>query len=138
MQMMPKRVKYRKPHRGKAKGVATSGNKVAFGDYGLMSLELGRISAQQLEAGRVAISHFIGTEGRFFIRVFPHKAVTAKPLEVGMGGGKGEPEYYAAIVKPGTIIYEIGGVGEDFARECLNIVAHKMPVKTKMISRKYI
>jgi len=134
---MPKRVKYRKWQRGgEIKGVATRGNKVCFGEYGLMSLEHGLISATQIEAGRVTASHFMGTQGRLFIRIFPHKPMTSKPIEVGMGGGKGEPSYYVAVIKPGTIIYEIGGVQEEFARECLNMVAHKMPVRVKMISRK--
>jgi large subunit ribosomal protein L16 len=133
MKLMPKRVKYRKSQRGTLKGVATRGNRVAFGDYGLMSLENGWLSAQQIEAGRIAASHFMGHEGSFYIRVFPHKPITAKPLETRMGTGKGEPEYYAAVIKPGTILYEIGGVTEDFARQCFNLIAHKMPVKVKMV-----
>ena len=133
--LMPKRVKFRKTHRGTMKGVATRGNKVSFGDYGLMALEYGWLSAREIEAGRVAATHMMGTEGRFYIRIFPHKAVTGKPAEVRMGTGKGEPEYYAAVVKPGTILFEIAGVSEDFARECFNSLAHKLCVKTKMVKR---
>lgn len=136
MQSMPKRVKYRKSQRGKMKGVATQGNKVSFGDYGLMSLEMAWLSAKQIEAGRMTAMHFMGTEGKFYIRVFPHKPISAKPAETRMGKGKGEPEYYAAVIKPGTILYEIGGVREDFARDCFNRIAHKMPVRTKMIMRR--
>ncbi|OHB72344.1 MAG: 50S ribosomal protein L16 [Planctomycetes bacterium RBG_16_43_13] len=138
MKLMPKRVKFRKTQRGKMKGVATRCNKVSFGDYGLMSLENAWIDAKQLEAGRVVASHFMGTEGRLYIRVFPHKSVTAKPAETRMGSGKGEPEYYAAVVRPGTVMFELSGVTEGFARECLNLIAHKMPIATKMVSRRQL
>lgn len=134
--LMPKRVKFRKSQRGRMKGVATRGNRVVFGDYGLMSMEQGWLSAREIEAGRVAATHMMGTEGRLYVRVFPHKAITAKPAEVRMGGGKGEPEYYAACIKPGTILYEVTGVTEDFARECLCLVAHKVSLRTKMVNRK--
>ena len=133
--MMPKRVKFRKSQRGTMKGPATRGNRVSFGDFGLMSLEMAWVQAREIEAGRVAAAHMMGTEGRFYIRIFPHKAVTGKPAEVRMGTGKGEPEYYAAVVKPGTILFEIAGVTEDFARECFNALAHKLCVKTKMVMR---
>lgn len=136
MRLMPKRVKYRKSHRGRIKGNATRGNTVVFGEYGLQALEPGWISAQQIEAGRVASSHFLSGEGKLIIRIFPHKSVTAKPIETRMGKGKGEPDYWAAVVKPGTILYEIGGVREDLAKQALNRVAHKMPVKTRFISRR--
>lgn len=135
MPLMPKRVKYRKTQRGKMKGQATRGNRVAFGDYGLMSLQLGWVDAREIEAGRVAAMHTMGKEGRLWVRIFPHKSVTAKPAETRMGKGKGEPEYYTAVVKPGTILYEIGGIDETATREILNYIAHKMPVRTKMIKR---
>ena len=110
--MMPKRVKFRKSQRGKMDGNATRGNTVAFGEYGLQSLESCWISARQIEAGRVACMHFLRREGRLFIRIFPHKPISSKPLEVRMGSGKGEPEFWAAVVKPGTILFEVGGVDE--------------------------
>ena len=135
MPLMPKRVKYRKTQRGKIKGQASRGNRVAFGNYGLMSLEPGWIDAKEIEAGRVAAMHTMGKEGRLWVRIFPHKSVTAKPAETRMGTGKGEPEFYAAVIKPGTILYEIGGLDEEAAREILNNVAHKMPVRAKMIKR---
>ncbi|MBI2932834.1 MAG: 50S ribosomal protein L16 [Planctomycetes bacterium] len=136
--LMPKRVKFRKSQRSAStlRGVATRGNHVAFGDYGLMSLDRGWLSAREIEAGRVAATHMMGTEGRLYIRVFPHKSVTAKPAETRMGKGKGEPEYYAAVIKPGTILFEISGVAEDFAKQCLNALAHKMSIRTKLVSRK--
>src|SRR6266498_1766217 len=128
MPMMPKRVKFRKSQRGKMKGNATRGNTVAFGEYGLMSLEAGWVTARQIEAARVAASHFLHREGRLFIRIFPHKPVSGKPLETRMGKGKGEPEYWVAIVKPGHVIFEIAGVDEPTARRCLARVADKMSV----------
>jgi large subunit ribosomal protein L16 len=134
--LMPKRVKFRKTHRGTMKGVATRGNKVSFGDYGLMAMEYGWLSAREIEAGRVAATHMMGTEGRLYIRVFPHKSISAKPAETRMGKGKGEPEYYAAVCLPGTILYEVSGVSEDFARQCLNLIAHKVSLRTKLIARK--
>ena len=135
--LMPKRVKFRKSQRGRRKGVATRGQIVSFGDYGLMSLENAWVAAREIEAGRVAATHFMGNEGRLYIRAFPHKAVTAKPAETRMGKGKGEPEYYAAVVRPGTILFEVAGVSEDFAKRCLNLVAHKMAVRCKLIARKH-
>lgn len=134
--MMPKRVKFRKTHRGTMKGPATRGNRVSFGDYGLMSLEQGWVAAREIEAARVSAAHLMGTEGRLYIRIFPHKPISAKPAEVRMGMGKGEPEYYAAVVKPGTVMFEIAGVPEEFARTTLNSLAHKMSVKTKMVGRR--
>jgi large subunit ribosomal protein L16 len=133
--LMPKRVKFRKSQRGRIKGVATRCNRVAFGDFGLMALESGWLSAKEIEAGRVAASHAMGTEGRLYIRVFPHKSVTAKPAEVRMGQGKGEPEYYAAVIRPGTVLYEISGVTEDFARQLFGNIAHKMSLRCKMVRR---
>ena len=134
--LMPKRVKYRKSFRGKMKGPATRGNKVSFGDYGLMAMEQCWVTAREIEAGRVAATHQMGTEGRLYIRIFPHKAVSAKPAETRMGKGKGEPEFYAAVVRPGTVLFEVTGVTLDFAKQVLNNVAHKMSVRTKFITRK--
>ncbi len=135
MRLMPKRVKYRKSHRGRMRGKATRGNALTIGEYGLQSQELGWVSAQELEAGRVASSHFLGKSGRLFIRVFPHKSVTAKPVETRMGKGKGEPEYWAAVVKPGTMLYELAGVPEEMAKQAFNRIAHKLSVKVRMVSR---
>jgi large subunit ribosomal protein L16 len=135
--MMPKRVKYRKSQRGKMKGVALRGNTVAFGEFGLQSLESKWITARQIEAGRVACMHFLRREGRVFIRVFPHKPVSGKPLETRMGKGKGEPEFWVAIVKPGTVMFEITGVDEPTAKKALARVAHKMPVKSRFVARKH-
>src|SRR5687767_7030603 len=137
MASMPKRVKFRKSQRGKIKGNATRGNTVSFGEFGLMTLEPGWISAKQIEAGRVAASHFLRREGRLFIRIFPHKPVSGKPLETRMGKGKGEPEYWAAIVKPGTVMFEITGVDEITAKKCLARVAHKMPVPCRFVERRH-
>ena len=135
MAMMPKRVKYRKSHRPRIQGVATRGNRVVHGDYGLMSLENSRLSAQQIEAGRITAARFLGNLGRLTIRVFPHLPVTKKPQETHMGGGKGDPAYYVAVVKPGTIVYELGGVTEELAKECFNLIAHKMCIACKFVVR---
>lgn len=136
--LMPKRVKFRKSFRGVMKGPATRGNRVTFGDYGIMCLEHAWVQAREIEAGRVAATHLMGTQGKLYIRVFPHKSVSGKPAETRMGKGKGEPEYYAAVVKPGTILFEVAGVEEAFAKSLLNSIAHKMSVRTKFISRKQI
>ena len=136
MPLMPKRVKFRKSQRGKMKGNATRGNTVSFGEYGLMSLRRSWITARQIEAGRVAASHFLQREGRLFIRIFPHKPVSGKPLETRMGKGKGEPEYWAAVVRPGTILFEIGGLPEAAAKDCLARVAYKMPFKCRFVTRR--
>jgi large subunit ribosomal protein L16 len=135
--MMPKRVKFRKSQRGKMKGNATRGNYVAFGEFGLQTLESAWISARQIEAGRVACQHFLRREGRLFIRIFPHKPISSKPLEVRMGTGKGEPEFWAAVVKPGTVLFEISGVDEPTAKRCLARVAHKMPVACRFVKRQH-
>jgi large subunit ribosomal protein L16 len=137
MALMPKRVKFRKSQRGKMKGKATRGNTVAFGDFGLQSLETSWVTARQIEAGRVAAMHFLRREGRVFIRIFPHKPVSGKPLETRMGKGKGEPEYWVAIVKPGTVMFEITGVDEPTAKKALARVAHKMPVKARFVARRH-
>src|SRR6266436_1393086 len=137
MAMMPKRVKFRKSQRGKNRGNATRGNTVAFGEYGLQALKHAWITAKQIEAGRVASSHYLRREGRVFIRIFPHKPVSGKPLETRMGKGKGEPEYWVAIVKPGTVMFEITGVDEPTAKRALARVAHKMPVQTRFLTRRH-
>ena len=137
MPLMPKRVKYRKSQRGRIRGKATRGNYVAFGDYGLQSLEPGWITARQLEAGRVAATHFLHREGKLYLRVFPHKPVSSKPLETRMGKGKGETSHWVAVVKPGTVVYELGGVPEDVARQALNRAARKMPVRMRFITRRH-
>ena len=123
-----------KPARQEPRQRFTRGNYVAFGDYGLQALEHAWITAKQIEAGRVACSHFLRREGRVFIRVFPHKPVSAKPLEVRMGSGKGEPEYWCAVVKPGTMLFEITGVDEATAKRALARVAHKMPITTRFVA----
>ena len=137
MALMPKRVKFRKSQRGKIKGNATQGNRVSFGEYGLQSLEPGWIPAKVIEAGRVACSHYLHREGRVFIRIFPNKPISAKPLEVRMGSGKGEPEFWAAVVKPGQIMFEVTGVDEATAKKTLARVAHKMPVQTRFVARRH-
>ena len=137
MPMMPKRVKFRKSQRGKMKGNATRGNTVAFGEFGLQALAPHWITARQIEAGRVACMHFLRREGRLFIRIFPHKPVSSKPLEVRMGSGKGEPEFWCAVVKPGTVMFEIQGVDEPTAKRALARVAHKMPIPTRFVARKH-
>jgi large subunit ribosomal protein L16 len=132
---MPKRVKYRKQQRGRAKGMATRGNFVVFGDYGVQTLELAWISAAQIEAGRVAATHFLHGEGRVYVRIFPSKPISCQPAETRMGKGKGETEYWAAVVRPGRILYEIAGVPEETAKQALNRVAHKLPVRCRFLAR---
>ena len=134
--LMPKRVKFRKSNRGKMRGVATRGNRVNFGDFGLMSTEMGWLSAREIEAGRIAVSHSLGGRGKLYIRVFPHKSITSTPAETRMGKGKGEPEFWAACVRPGTILYELAGVPEDVAKKVFNNVAHKMSLRMKFAKRK--
>jgi len=134
---MPKRVKFRKWQRGKMKGNAARTNFVAFGEYGLQSLQLSWISSKQIEAGRVAATHFLHREGKVYIRIFPHQSVSSKPLETRMGKGKGEVDYWAATVKPGTVMFEVGGVSEEVAKQALARVAHKMPVRCRFVSRRH-
>jgi large subunit ribosomal protein L16 len=136
MPLMPKRVKYRKSQRGKLRGKASRGNRVVFGDFGLQAMEGGWLSAQAIEAGRITVTHAVRGEGRLYIRVFPHKSITAIPAETRMGKGKGEPEYWAAVVKAGMVLFEIGGVPEAAARECLARVAYKMPFRCRMVARR--
>jgi large subunit ribosomal protein L16 len=135
MAHMPKRVKFRKSQRGKLRGRAGRSNTVAFGDFGLQALRNGWITARQIEAGRVAATHFLHREGRVYLRIFPHKPVSAKPVEVRMGKGKGEPAHWVACVREGQVIYEIGGVNRDVARQALARVAQKMPCRCRMVSR---
>ena len=134
MPLMPKRVKWRKVQRGTVKGNASRGNRVSFGSYGLQALEPGWITARQIEAGRIAASHYLGSEGKLWIRLFPDKPVSARPAESRMGSGKGEPEKWIAVVRPGKVMFELGGVPEDIARNTFNRMAHKMPIRTRMIS----
>lgn len=131
--LQPKRVKHRKVQRGKIRGFATRGNRVSYGEYGLMSLEPGRITARQIEAARVACNRALAGQGRVFIRIFPHKPYSSKPAETRQGKGKGDIDYWAAIVRPGTVMYEVKGVPEDVAKRALARVAHKLPVKGKFV-----
>ncbi|MGC9453563.1 MAG: 50S ribosomal protein L16 [Phycisphaerae bacterium] len=137
MPLMPKRVKYRKAQRGRVRGNATRGNTVVYGEHGLQTTEGGWITARQLEAGRVAATHYLHREGRVYIRVFPDKPYTKKPLEVRMGKGKGEPEGWVAVVKPGTVLLEVSGVDEPTAKAALQRVAQKMPVRCRMVHRRH-
>ena len=136
MPRMPKRIKFRKQMRGKMKGNATRGNYVAFGEYGLQSLDIHWVSARQIEAGRIAAQHFLRRQGKVVIRIFPDKPISKKPLETRMGKGKAETDYWAARVKPGTILYEISGVPEDMAKQAMARVAHKMPVRCRFVGRR--
>src|SRR5919197_4342977 len=136
MAMMPKRVKFRKSQRGTVKGNATRGNAVAMGEFGLQALDGGWLSAEAIEAGRITAANFIRGEGRLYIRVFPHKSVTAIPAETRMGKGKGEPEYWAAVIKPGMILFEVGGIPQAAARDALARVAYKMPFKCRFVTRR--
>jgi len=135
MPLMPKRVKFRKSQRGKIKGNAQRGNIVSYGEFGLQSLEAGWLSAEAIEAGRITATHSVRGEGRLYIRVFPHKSITAIPAETRMGKGKGEPEYWAAVVKPGMVLFEVAGLPEPAARDCLARVAYKMPFRCRLVTR---
>ncbi|MCF7974678.1 MAG: 50S ribosomal protein L16 [Phycisphaerae bacterium] len=137
MAMMPKRVKYRKSQRGKMKGNAQRCNYVAYGEFGLQVLEPHWISARHIEAGRVAATHFLKREGKIYIRIFPHKPISSKPLETRMGKGKGDTDFWAACVRPGQVCFEIGGVPEDMAKQALARVAHKMPVRCRFVRRRH-
>ena len=133
--LMPKRVKYRRVHRGRMKGVATKGNKVTYGEFGLVALEPAWITANQIEAARVAMTRYIKRGGKVYIKVFPHKSVTKKPAEVRMGSGKGAPDHWVAVVKPGRVMFEIQGVTEEQAREAIRLAGHKLPIKTKFVAK---
>jgi large subunit ribosomal protein L16 len=134
--LMPKRVKFRKSQRGRMRGNATRGNYVAYGDYGLQALETHWLTARQIEAGRIAATHFLRRQGKVFIRVFPDKPISKKPLETRMGKGKADTEYWAACIKPGTMLFEIAGVPENLAKEALARVARKMPVRCRFTGRR--
>ena len=136
MALMPKRVKHRKSQRGRIKGNATRGNKVVFGDFGIQAMQPAWLKAQTIEAGRIAAQQYVRGEGRLYVRVFPHKSITSTPLETRMGKGKGEPEHWVACVRPGTVLYELGGVTEDQARVCFARLAHKMPVRVRFVKRR--
>jgi large subunit ribosomal protein L16 len=136
MPMLPKRTKFRKQQRGKLRGNATRGNYVAFGDFGLQSLEAHWLTARQIEAGRIAAQHFLRRQGKIYIRVFPDKPVSKKPLETRMGKGKAEAEYWAARIKPGTILYEIACVPEPMAKQAFARIAQKMPVRCRLVGRR--
>lgn len=132
--LMPKRVKYRKQQRGRMKGKATRGSKIAFGQFGLKAMSPGWITARQIESARVAMTRHIKRGGKVWIRVFPDKPVTQKPAETRMGKGKGSPEYWVAVVKPGRILFELGGVDEQLAKEAIRLASHKLPIPTKFVS----
>ena len=136
MSMMPKRVKFRKQQRGKMKGNATRGNYVAYGEFGLQSLETHWLSARQIDAGRIAAQHFLRRQGKLFIRVFPDKPISKKPLETRMGTGKADVDFWAARIKPGTVLFEIAGVPEELAKQAFARIAHKMPVKCRFVGRR--
>ncbi|HIR53495.1 MAG: 50S ribosomal protein L16 [Clostridia bacterium] len=133
--LMPKRVKYRRVHRGRLTGAASRGNKVSYGTYGLQSLEPCWITANQIEAARVAMTRYTKRGGKVWIKIFPDKPITKKPLETRMGKGKGAPEYWVAVVKPGRVMFEIAGVDETVAREALRLAANKLPVKCKFVTK---
>ncbi len=132
---MPKRTKYRKVHRGRRTGFAKGGTKVSFGDYGIKAMEAGWITARQIEAARVAITRAVKRGGKVWITIFPDKPVTQKPAETRMGSGKGNPEFWVAVVKPGRVMFELSGVDEDLAREAMRRAGHKLPIKTKFVTR---
>ncbi len=133
--LAPKRVRYRKRQKGRMKGAAYRGNKVSFGDFGLKALECGWITAKQIEAARIAITRHVKRGGKVWIRIFPDKPITKKPAETRMGKGKGSPEGWVAVVKPGRILYEIKGVPEDVAKEAFRLASHKLPIATRFVSR---
>lgn len=133
--LSPKRTKYRKMQKGRVRGIATTGSDVSFGDFALQAVEVGRITSRQIEAGRMAIQRHVKRAGKLWIRVFPDRPVTKKPLEVRMGGGKGNPEGWAAAIRPGRVLYEIQGVPEAMAREAFRLAAHKLPIGTKFLVR---
>ncbi|MPW25020.1 50S ribosomal protein L16 [Alkalibaculum sp. M08DMB] len=134
--LMPKRVKRRRVFRGRMKGKATRGNKITYGDYAIQALEPGWITSNQIEAARIAMTRYIKRGGQVWIKIFPDKPVTKKPAETRMGSGKGSPEYWVAVVKPGRVMFEIAGVSEELAREAMRLAMHKLPIKTKFVTRK--
>jgi len=136
--LMPKRVKWRKQHRGRRQGAAYSGNEVFYGEYGLQALEPAWITDRQIEAARVALTRYIRRGGKVWIKVFPDKPVTAKPAETRMGSGKGNPEYWVAVVKPGRVLFELAGVPEETAREAMRLAGHKLPIRTRFVKREEV
>ena len=133
--LLPKRVKYRRVHRGRMKGTATRGNFVSNGDFGLQALEPAWITSNQIEAARIAMTRYIKRGGKVWIKIFPYKPVTEKPAETRMGSGKGSPEYWVAVVKPGRVMFEIAGVPEETAREAMRLASHKLPIKCKFVTK---
>ena len=133
--LMPKRVKRRRQFRGRMKGVAHKGNTVAYGEYGLMAMEPAWVTSNQIEAARVAMTRFVKRGGKVWVDIFPHKPVTKKPAETSMGSGKGSPEYWVAVVKPGRVMFEMAGITEEQAREALRLASHKLPVKCKFVKK---
>ncbi|HZK56374.1 MAG TPA: 50S ribosomal protein L16 [Desulfosporosinus sp.] len=133
--LVPSRVKHRKQHRGRMRGKSTRGNTITFGEYGLMAMECGWVTNRQIEAARIAMTRFIKRGGQVWIKIFPDKPVTAKPAETRMGSGKGAPEYWVAVVKPGRVMFELNGVSEEQAREALRLAMHKLPIKCKFVTR---
>ena len=133
--LMPKRVKYRRVHRGRMKGKATRGNKIVYGEFGIVATEPGWITSNQIEAARIAMTRYIRRGGQVWIKIFPDKPVTEKPAETRMGSGKGSPEYWVAVVKPGRVMFEIGGIAEETAREAMRLAANKLPIKCKFVKK---
>ena len=133
--LLPKRVKYRRVHRGRLTGKATRGNKVTYGEFGLVALEPAWITSNQIEAARIAMTRYTKRGGQVWIKIFPDKPVTQKPAETRMGSGKGSPEYWVAVVKPGRVMFEMAGVTEETAREAMRLASHKLPIKTKFVMR---
>ncbi len=136
--LMPKRSKFRRHQRGRMKGISKGGTEIDFGEYGLQALEPSWITSQQIEAARVAMTRYVKRGGKIWIKIFPHKPVTEKPAETRMGKGKGSPEYWVAVVKPGRVMFELAGVPEDTAREAMRLASHKLPVKCKFVKREEI
>ena len=135
MPLIPKRTKYRKQQKGRNRGYATRGNRVTDGEYGLQTLEAGQITSNQIEAARIAMTRYIKRGGKVWIKIFPDKPITEKPAETRMGSGKGSPEYWVAVVKPGRVMFEIGGVSEELAREAIRLAANKLPIKCKFVTK---
>ena len=133
--LMPKRVKYRRVQRGRLKGKASRGNKLAYGQYGLVALEPAWVTSNQIEAARIAMTRYIRRGGKVWIKIFPDKPITEKPAETRMGSGKGSPEYWVAVVKPGRMMFEMNGVAEDVAREAMRLASHKLPIKCKFVTK---
>jgi len=136
--LSPKRTKFRRPHRGNFKGTATRGNEISFGDYALQALEPCWLTSRQIEAGRRVLTRYVRRTGKLWIRIFPDKPITIRPAETRMGSGKGAPDYWVAVIKPGKILYEITGVPEPIARKALKIASYKMPVKTKFLAKEIL